>query len=395
MQNNSNISIFVTEMIFVMKRSLFTFLIIFSIILLETRRITGKTDAPSLKDESTVSVVVIDPGHGGKDPGAVVGAAREKDIVLDIALKLGKAIKNNFPGTKVIYTRDKDIFVPLYRRAQIANKNDADLFISIHANYVSAKSVQGTETFVLGQHRSEDNLEVAKKENSVILLEDNYSTTYENFDPNSSESYIMFEMIQDEYLEQSVMLASVIQDQFREVAKRYDRSVKQAGFLVLRETTMPSVLVEAGFLSHQSERNYLLSESGRTNIATSIFKAFKEYKRRIEEKTTFNLVAENNKQPIIREKKEVIIKPASNTYFSVQIAASKRSLDTKPSNFKGEKNIFKVNVGKIYKYYSGKFNSYDEAMKEKLRLQGKFKDAFVVGFENDKLVSVKKIRGKM
>ncbi|MCG6187628.1 N-acetylmuramoyl-L-alanine amidase family protein [Maribellus maritimus] len=392
MQNNSNISIFVTEMNFVMRQSLFIFLIIFSYLSPKCAEIQGENPSPSFQDESKVSIIVIDAGHGGKDPGAVVGTAREKDIVLDISLKLGAYIKSSFPDAKVIYTRDKDIFVPLYRRAEIANRNDADLFISIHANYVSARSVQGAETFVLGQHRSEDNLEVAKKENSVILLEDNYSTTYEDFDPNSSESYIMFEMIQDEYLEQSVMLASVIQDQFREVAKRYDRSVKQAGFLVLRETTMPSVLVEAGFLSHQSERNYLLSESGRDNIANSIFKAFKEYKHRIEEKSSFNLVTEPEEKQVVRNEKKENSNPILNSYYSVQVAATRRSLDTKPSNFKGEKNIFKINTGKIYKYYSGKFESYDDAVAERKRLQGKFKDAFIVVFEDDKLVSVKKIR---
>ncbi len=392
MQNNSNISIFVAEMIIVMKQILFIFLIIFSIIFLDVFKTKGKTGAFIKKDESKVSVVVIDAGHGGKDPGAVVGSAREKDIVLDIALKLGATIKKNYPETKVIYTRDKDVFVPLYKRAEIANKNDADLFISIHANYVAAQSVQGTETFVLGQHRSEDNLEVAKKENSVILLEDNYSTTYEDFDPNSPESYIMFEMIQDEYLEQSVMLASVIQDQFREVSKRYDRSVKQAGFLVLRETTMPSVLIEAGFLSNQSERNYLLSESGRSSIASSVFKAFREYKRRIEEKSSFNLITETTTQHAQLKDEAKGKESKSNAFYSVQIAATKRSLETHPSNFKGEKNIFKINAGKIYKYYSGKFDSYNDAMAEKNRLQKKFKDAFIVTLEDGELVSVKKIR---
>ena len=383
MQNNSNIFNFATEMIFVMKRTIFIFLIIFTFHSLESHGIQRKSNASGIKDESKILVVVIDPGHGGKDPGAVVGSAREKDIVLDIALKLGNLIKTSFPETEVIYTRDKDVFIPLYKRAEIANRNDADLFISIHANYVASNSIQGTETFVLGQHRSEDNLEVAKKENSVILLEDNYSTTYENFDPNSSESYIMFEMIQDEYLEQSIMFAQVIQDEFREVAKRYDRSVKQAGFWVLWETTMPSVLVEAGFLSHPSERNYLQSDKGRTNLAASIFGAFKEYKRRIEGKSSFNLVLENSKSHTNIEN-ETISGPDLNTFFSVQIAASRKSLDTNPSNFKGESNIFKISVGKTYKYYSGRFKSYDDAMIEKQRLQDKFKDAFIVAFEDDK-----------
>lgn len=391
MQKNSNISIFVSKTEFFMKKSFWYMLLVFTLFILKSTVIQGKTAVLPIKDEAAVSVVVIDPGHGGKDPGAVVGKAREKDIVLDIALKLGSFIKTNYPNTKVIYTRNRDIFVPLYQRANIANKNKADLFISIHANYVASKSVQGTETFVLGQHRSQDNLEVAKKENAVILLEDDYSTTYEGFDPNSPESYIMFELVQDEYLEQSVMLASSIQDKFRTEAKRNDRSVKQAGFLVLRQTTMPSVLVEAGFLSHQSERNYLLSESGRTKIASSVFNAFVDYKRKIEEQSSFNLNTASNKEIIISENipSEEI---QNNTYFSVQISASKRSLKIKPANFKGEKNIFKIKIGDIHKYCSGKFETYEEALKEKNRLQNKFKDAFIVGLENDKLVSVKKIR---
>ena len=356
------------------------------------------------QDKTGIFLVIIDPGHGGKDPGAVLGNAREKDIVLDIALKLGEYIKTNSPDTKVIYTRNKDVFVPLNQRANIANKNKADLFISIHANSVERKSVQGTETFVLGQHRSEDNLEVAKKENSVILLEEDYSTTYEGFDPNSPESYIMFELVQDEYLDQSVMFASAIQDQFRETAKRIDRSVKQAGFLVLRQTTMPSVLIEAGFLSHTSERNYLLSETGKSHIASAIFRAFQDYKKKIEEKSSFNLITENHPELEVEvktistqktepEKNKII--NSGNIYFSIQIAASKSSIETTPSNFDGEENIFKIDSGKITRYFSGKFKTYENAIEEKTRLQNKFGGAFVVAFEKDKLISVKKVLGKM
>jgi len=396
MQNNSNISIFVEETEMIMKKSLVYFLAILTLFFMKSTCTYGNSEGTTPKDESVISVVVIDPGHGGKDPGAVVGKAEEKNIVLDIALKLGNYIKTNFPETKVIYTRDRDVFVPLYQRADIANKNKADLFISIHANYVNSSSVQGTETFVLGQHRSEDNLEVAKKENSVILLEDDYSTTYEGFDPNSPESYIMFELVQDEYLEQSVMLASDIQNEFKNQAKRFDRSVKQAGFLVLRQTTMPSVLVETGFISHSSERDFLLSDTGRNKIALSIFSAFKEYKRKIEGKSSFNLVTENKTnettKPATEEKKEA---KTQDIYYSVQIAASKKSLETTPSNFQGEKNIFKQNNGKVYKYFSGKFYSYEEAVDEKDRLQKKFRDAFVVAFENDILISVKKAQEKM
>jgi N-acetylmuramoyl-L-alanine amidase len=354
----------------------------------------------SEKDESRVSVVVIDPGHGGKDWGASIGNAKEKDIVLSIAKKLGSFIESNYPDVKIIYTRSKDIFIPLHERAIIANKNDADLFISIHVNGVKNRYVQGAETFVLGHHRSEDNLEVAKKENAVILLEDDYQTTYEGFDPNSPESYIMFELVQNEYLEQSVMFASDIQDQLKSLAKLADRSVKMAGFVVLHRTTMPSVLVETGFISNASERSYLLSDAGKTNIASSIFNAFKEYKRRIESKSSFNLNAKTNIDAVAENKPpqpdvKVATPPVNNIYFSVQIMALKRELATTPDNFKGETNIFRTISKDINRYYSGKFNSFAEAEVEKSRIQKKYKSAYVVAFDNNKLISVKKALGKM
>ncbi|NOR75797.1 MAG: N-acetylmuramoyl-L-alanine amidase [Draconibacterium sp.] len=342
------------------------------------------------KDESLVSVVIIDPGHGGKDWGASMGNAKEKDIVLDIALKLGDIIKTNYSNVKIVYTRKKDIFVPLHQRASIANKNKADLFISIHVNSVDNKSVKGAETYVLGQHRSKDNLDVAKKENAVILLEDDYTKTYEGFNPNSPESYIMFELVQDEYLEQSVMFASSIQKQFKEKSHRADRSVKQAGFLVLRRTTMPSVLIEAGFLSHTSERNYLLSESGKINLASAIFAAFKEYKRKIEDKSSFNLVTSKDikiedKQPEVTLKKKAKLQEniKKTKYFSVQVIALKRKLKTTPNNFKGVENIFIVESEDINRYYSGKFKTIYEAEKEKSRLKTKYPTAFIVEFDDN------------
>jgi len=368
------------------------------------------------KDNTKISVVVIDPGHGGKDTGASLGQAHEKNIVLDIALKLGNEIKANYPEIKVVYTRTKDVFIPLHKRAEIANTNDADLFISIHVNAVDAKSVRGTETFVLGLHRNQDNLEVAKKENAVILLEDDYTTTYEGFDPNLPESYIMFETMQEEFQGQSVMLASNIQDQFREHAKRVDRSVKMAGFLVLRRTTMPSVLIETGFLSHTNERNYLLSQTGQTQLASAIFRAFDSYKNDIEERSKFNLITENsattvsieasNKpqasvqikpQPTSAETKKVLLKPTttvsqakSELYFSVQIMALKRKIETTPDNFKGEQSIYRIDDTNISRYFSGKFDTFEKANAEKNRISENFGSAFVVAFKNDKLISVKK-----
>ena len=224
--------------------------------------------------------VVIDAGHGGKDPGAIGKKTNEKTINLNVALELGRLIKANHPDVKVVYTRDKDVFVELSERANIANRAKADLFISIHTNATAAKvGPQGAETYTLGMHRANDNLAVAKRENSVITLEANYEEKYEGFDPRSSESYIIFEFMQDKNMENSVDFAKKIQKQFRSDAGRVDRGVHQAGFLVLRATSMPSVLVELGYINNAAEENYLSSSNGVASMARSIYKAFKEYKK--------------------------------------------------------------------------------------------------------------------
>ncbi|WP_167607543.1 N-acetylmuramoyl-L-alanine amidase family protein [Maribellus sediminis] len=358
------------------------------------------------KDESLVTVVVIDPGHGGKDPGTTGGNVEEKNVVLDIALKLGRYIETNFPEIEVIYTRKTDVFIPVYRRAAIANKADADLFISIHANAVDYKYVQGTETFVLGQHRSEDNLEVAKKENSVILLEDDYTTTYEGFDPHSPESYIMFELVQDEYKEQSIALANAIQNEFRLQAQRKDRSVKEAGFVVLRRISMPGVLVETGFLSNTSERNYLNSDKGRDEIAASIFRAFKAYKTDIEQKSSFHLVTGDESEQAATQKTSVLTansevqeesntekQPEENVYYSVQIMALQKKIETKPENFNGLDNVFRVDSPTVSRYFVGKFNKLEDAELNKELLLSRYEEAFVVAFRNNELISVKMLLG--
>ena len=202
--------------------------------------------------------LVIDAGHGGHDPGAIGRISKEKNINLKVALKLGKQIRQNCPDVKVVYTRDRDVFIPLNRRAEIANNAKADLFISIHTNSVAkGASVKGASTWTLGLAKSEANLEVAKRENSVILYEDDYKTRYAGFNPNSAESYIIFEFMQDKYMEESVHLASLVQKQFKNTCKRVDRGVHQAGFLVLKASAMPSILVELGFISNREEERYL------------------------------------------------------------------------------------------------------------------------------------------
>lgn len=229
-----------------------------------------------------VKTIVIDPGHGGSDPGAVSGKTQEKDIALDISLKLGKMISDSFPDIKVIYTRKTDVFVELYQRAEIANKNNANLFICIHCNFCTASSAYGTETFTMGVHKNDANLEVAKRENSVILLENNYQKNYDGFDPNSPEANIIFSLYQNAYINQSISFASKVEAKFKNVAKRYSRGVKQAGFLVLWKTAMPSILIETGFISNPKEKTYLLSDDGKVKLSEAIYSAFKDYKKEIE-----------------------------------------------------------------------------------------------------------------
>ena len=222
-------------------------------------------------------IIVIDAGHGGRDPGASGSISREKDVTLAIALKTGEYLKHNLRNVTVIYTRKDDSTVELRDRPRIANKADADLFISIHANWASSKNVKGTETYIMGVAKDQQNLEVAMKENEVIYLEKDYSTKYEGFDPKSSESYIMFSTTQKVFQEQSMDLASKIQTEFRERVNRNDRDVKQAGFWVLYNTKMPSVLVETGFITNPSEEKFLNSKEGQDYIASSIFRACRDY----------------------------------------------------------------------------------------------------------------------
>lgn len=238
--------------------------------------------SPAGLSQYKVKKVVIDAGHGGKDPGTLGIISQEKHVALSIALKLGEIIKENIEGVEVIYTRTDDNFVELGDRANLANKNGADLFISIHCNAVHNHSVKGTETWVMGLNRSDDNLEVAKRENSVILLEEDYEEKYEGFDPNSPESHILFSLVQNAYIGNSLRLAENIQQQFEDRVNRRNRGVKQAGLIVLHKSSMPSVLVEVGFLSNPTEERYLNDKLGQTYIASGIYRAFRDYKEEIE-----------------------------------------------------------------------------------------------------------------
>ena len=314
--------------------------------------------------------VVIDPGHGGKDPGAVSNGFYEKIIALNTSLKLGQLLQDN--GINVIYTRDRDKFVNLLERANIANKSDAQLFISIHCNSHSSQAY-GAETFVLGLHANQRNFEVAKKENSVIFFEDDYESSYAGFDPNNPESVIGLTLMQEEYLDQSIIAASYIQNGFVNRLNRKNRNIKQAGFIVLKYTYMPSVLIELGFLSNKKEGSYLNSSKGQTEMADAISNAVINYKNEF-----FNNLATSNNEE--NSNNEI-------TYYRIQIAASNKLLDLKPYNFNGLKTIDVVKEGKIYKYLYGKHKTLEGANKSlKTARASGFNSSFVVRFHNNKII---------
>ena len=375
--------------------------------------------------DSQAKTIVIDAGHGGKDPGTIVGFAKEKNIVLDIALKLGKLIKQNQKNIKVVFTRDGDYFIPLMDRPQIAIKANADLFISIHANYCPSPVINGTETYVLGLHRTEDNLNVAKKENSVILLEDDYTKRYEGFNPNLSESYIMFELMRDTYLDQSLRFASILQSNFKLQAQRQDREVRQAGFLVLRETSMPSVLIETGYLSNKKENSYLLTDAGRSEIAQSIYKSLLSFLTKID--TNDNLAFQPEKESTIEKtpsqktnatKSPVITKPQvaisndnsgktadkamnhekqnvkeepvivdqlpdKKTTYAIQIGAFSKKIDPKSNAFKGIRPLKLLIIQGKYKYFCYESDSFQATKAHFATVTKSFPDAFIVSISNN------------
>ena len=368
--------------------------------------------------------IVLDPGHGGKDYGCISRDKKynEKTIVLSVAKKLGNMIEKNHPDVKVVYTRKTDVFIPLAQRAEIANKNKADLFLSIHVNSTAGTSAaHGTETFTMGNHVSSSNFELSKRENSVILMEDDYTTKYEGFNPDSPESYIIFSLLQNAYSEQSIKFAQLIQEQFHLGPIKYNRGVKQAGFLVLKNTTMPSVLTELGFISNPDDLKTLTSENGQDKMARRLYDAFLLYKQDLEDNGSKEEMKEDDKEEMkedvqeevkeeikedvkaevkseikenvkenvkenIKENVKEEIKEVAEVTYHIQILSVGKQLKRNAPDLKGESGAQFVQEGRLYKYYLGKYSTREAAVKDLERVRRKFKGAFVISIRDGQIV---------
>jgi N-acetylmuramoyl-L-alanine amidase len=359
-----------------------------------------------------LKTVVLDAGHGGHDTGALGKNSREKDITLSIVLKLRDYINQNMKDVKVVLTRDDDTFVELHRRARIANEKKADLFISVHCNSTHSATVFGAETFVMGLHKSQANLAVAKAENAAILLEDDYVEKYDGFDPNSPEGNIFFNMMQNAFLDKSLAYAGKVQHQLVDNLKLFDRGVKQAGFLVLYKTAMPGVLIETGFISTAREEKFLLSEKGQDQVAYAIYKALREYKNQIENKPSEpqpedTLVAANQSSDVFKNANAgnpvstgaVVEAPDPDAVaFRVQFAIYPDSKPLDSKIFDGIKDVQVYFHSGSYKYTSGNFNDIDAALLWRKEMISKgYKDAFIVAFKGKNRITIdeaKRLTGK-
>jgi len=342
---------------------------------------------PSLINKASAQdkpfIVVLDAGHGGHDSGNRGNGYYEKKIALNIALKVGAQL-DKISGIKVIYTRKKDVYVDLIERANIANKADADLFVSIHCDAFTSSRAFGAGTFVLGLHENERNFKVAQKENSVIFLEENYEQKYDGFDPNDPESVISLILMQETYLDQSIAAASTIQKSFVNNLKRKDRTVKQAGFIVLKYTYMPSVLVETGFLTNSSEGAFLNSSKGQNQMANAISKAIINYKNLLQAGVQREAITVKNKSS---QSDPLRLNP--DLIFKVQIAASKNRIAAKGFNFKGLSPISREKSAKLYRYFYESSTSYEEAQQHLKTAKSKgYTNAFVVAYEGNKKISI-------
>lgn len=339
--------------------------------------------------------VVLDAGHGGHDAGAVGAFSKEKNINLKYALAVGDLIKKNNPDVKVIYTRNKDVFVNLNERARIANRAKADLFISIHTNAAKNREAKGMETFTLGVSRSKENMEVAMLENSVILLEDDYEKKYEGFDPNSTDSYIMFEFMKDQYMDRSISCAELIQKNMIAASNRNNRGVRQAGFLVLRATTMPSVLIELGFISNKEEEKYLNNSKNQDKICKAIYQAFADYKHEIDkrngkaeaEEVSNEQQTTSNKPQEATSNEQQTTSKSNQTEFYWQVLVSKNKYELNNAVFKGTTIGNVINENQVYKYLVGPVHSMEEIEQQRNQIKTKFPDAFIVVYQNGKRIA--------
>ena len=334
--------------------------------------------------------LVIDPGHGGHDAGALGAISKEKNINLAVALRFGKYVEQNLPEVRVIYTRKTDVFIPLNERANIANRANADLFISVHTNALPAgKIARGFETYTLGMHRAKDNLDVAMRENSVISMEKDYQQRYQGFDPRSSESYIIFEFIQGKNMERSVDLARMIQRGVCDGANRPDKGVHQAGFLVLRETSMPGCLIELGFITTPDEERLLNNDSRVDDIARGIYEAFAKYKNKYDRSVSVPYRAKDSEnvnipkivpdqEPAPKKKAEVADAPV----FKLQIFVGSRNLRKGDAHFKGETDYDSFQEGNLVKYTLGASTNYNEIYRLRKEKLEKFPEAFIIAFKN-------------
>lgn len=344
--------------------------------------------------------LVIDPGHGGHDAGARGAISMEKNINLTVALRFGKYVEQNMPEVRVIYTRKQDVFIPLHERANIANRANADLFISVHTNALPAgKVARGFETYTLGMHRAKDNLDVAMRENSVISMEKGFEQTYEGFDPKSSESYIIFEFIQGKNMERSVDLARMIQRSVCDSGCRPDKGVHQAGFLVLRETSMPSCLIELGFITTPDEERLLNDNAKVDDIAKGIYEAFAKYKNKYDRSVSVPYRAANRQESTLPKivpdsykeapaAKKAVPAPKDAPVFKLQIFVGNRNLRKGDAHFKGETEFDSFQEGNLVKYTLGASTNYNEIYRLRKEKMEKFPEAFIIAFKNGKKYDV-------
>lgn len=420
--------------------------------------LTLSTTSAPRKDSYKIRTIVIDAGHGGHDAGCLGSSSREKHVALDIALHLGKLIESNYPDVKVIYTRKTDVFIPLHERANIANKAHADLFICIHLN-AGGKGAFGAETYIMGNHKTADNLEVAKRENDVVLYEEDYLKKYDGFDPNSPEANIIFSLYQSQFMSQSLLFASNIQEEFTDFAGRFNRGVKQAGFLVLYKTAMPAVLIECGFLTHEPEEKFLASDKGQHTMSNAIFRAFKSYKVDLENSNESTRIApvipvsadtqktksvqkeviaeKNDSVNAIKEEPVIIPKPVietpdqkkpaneltiddspekgeksspsvlntsrptaevktSSVFITIQIGASKNpAADNK--NFLKTEGVRAISSEDGYtRYVIGTYSNVSDAKKKLNEVKSKFNpDAFLSAYDGKKKITVQEAEQKI